>query len=159
MSRIAAFFVALPVLLVAAPASVEDSTVDQAAIRALDREMVAALNARDVNRYMNALAEDATWMPPNQPAVVGSGAIRKLVSQLCEIPDYTVAHHPRTVEISSSGDLAYLFYTYAFTVKDADGTAITEKGKDLSIFRRVGGSWRLVIDMWNSDAPAADATR
>jgi ketosteroid isomerase-like protein len=95
-------------------------------------------------------------MPPNQPAVVGKAAIRELVSQLLEIETFTVAHHPRTVEVSLGGDLACLYYTYEFTVKDAKGTAVTEKGKDISVYKQISGSWKLVIDMWNSDAPAAN---
>ena len=152
MNRIAAFVVFLPVLLLASTASAEDSTADQRAIHALDRAMVAALSDRDVDRYLDFLAEDAIWMPPNHPAVVGKTAIRKLVAQLCELPDYTVAHHPRNIEVSRSADLAFLFYAYEFTVKSPDGTTVTETGNDVSIFRRMGGSWKLTIDIWNSDA-------
>jgi len=144
----------LPVaLLVGSPALVEGSGPDEAAIRTLDTEMVAALNGRDVDRYLGFLSEDAIWMPPNRPAVVGKAAIRELVSKLIEIPDYTVAHHPRSIEVSRGGDLAYLSYEYEFTVKSADGATVTERGKDVSVFRREGGSWELVIDIWASDGP------
>jgi uncharacterized protein (TIGR02246 family) len=156
MHRTAGLLLSLPILLMASPAPAVDSTADQAAIREVDREMVAALNARDVDRYLSHLAEDATWMPPNQPAVVGKAAIRELVSHLLEIPNFTVAHHPRTLEVSLSGDLGCMSYTYEFTVKDAKGTAVTEKGKDISVYKKVGDSWKLLIDMWNSDAPEAN---
>jgi len=153
MGPTGALFMLAIALLAGSPELAEGGGADEAAIRALDREMVAALNGRDVDRYLGFLAEDAIWMPPNHPAVVGKAAIRKLVSQLCEIPDYTVAHHPRSIEVSRDGDLACLSYAYAFTVKSPDGTTVTEKGKDVSVFRRVGDSWELVIDIWNSDAP------
>jgi len=47
-------------------------------------------------------------------------------------------------------------YTYEFTVTDLKGTAVTEKGKDVSVFKKVGGSWQCFVDMWNSDAPASN---
>jgi len=28
------------------------------------------------------------------------------------------------------------------------------KGKDVSVFNKVGGSWQCFVDVWNSDAPA-----
>lgn len=156
MGRIAALFLLALVPLLPSPEPAESSVADDAAIRTLDRDMVAALNARDVDRYLGFLAEDAIWLPPSQPAVEGKAAIRKLVSELCRIRDYTVVHDPRRIMISHDGDLAYLYYEYEFTVKNADGTTVTEKGKDLSVFRKVGASWLLVIDMWNSNAPVGD---
>jgi C_GCAxxG_C_C family probable redox protein/uncharacterized protein (TIGR02246 family) len=137
------------------PAAAAEETAAQAAIRALDGEMVAALDARDLGRYMSHLAEDATWMPPNLSAVTGRSAIRELVSELLEIPDFTVAHHPLAIEVSHGGDLAFMTYAFEFTVKDENGTAATEKGKDVSVFKKVDGSWKLIIDMWNTDGPPA----
>jgi uncharacterized protein (TIGR02246 family) len=132
---------------------------DQAAIRALDAEMVAALNARDFDRYMSCLSGDATWMPPNQPAIGGKAAIGELVSDLFDIPDFIVAHYPTAIEVSDSGDLAVMTYTYEFTVTDSEGTAVTEKGKDVSVFKKVDGAWRLFMDMWSPDSPPANESR
>jgi len=159
MHKVTALFLALAPLLVMSPAPGAEETPDQAAIRALDAEMVAALNARDLDHYMSCLAEDATWMPPSGPAVAGKPAIRDLVSELLEIPDFTVAHHPIAIEVARSGDLAFLSYAYEFTVTDSAGTAVTETGKDISIFRKVDGAWKLFIDIWNADSPPANESR
>lgn len=154
MYRRSALDLSLVALLMVSPVVAAENAADQAVIRALDTEMVAALNARDIDRYMNCLAEDAVWMPPNAPVVVGKAAIRDLVSQLFEVPEYTVAHHLLTIKVSRSGDMAYLVYAYEFAVEDATGNPVMEKGKDISVFEKVDGSWKLTIDMWNSDAPA-----
>jgi uncharacterized protein (TIGR02246 family) len=154
MHRTAALLMAVSMLLIAGPAPAAGTTADDAAIRAVDAQMVAALNARDVDRWLGYFADNATMMPPNEPAVVGKAAIRKLVSGLLEIPSFAVAHHPGTLEVSRSGDLAYISYAYELTVKDAKGTPVTEKGKDISVYKKVGASWKLLIDMWSSDSPA-----
>ena len=126
-------------------------TPDKAAIRALDAEMVAALNARDLDRYMSCLADDVTWMPPGRPAVSGKVSVSVFVSALFEIPDFSVAHRPIAIEVSDGGDLAVMTYAYEFTTTDSRGVAVAENGKDLSVLRKVDGVWKLLIDMWNSD--------
>lgn len=133
-----------------------DLTAEQAAIRTIDNQMVVALNARELDRWLTFVADDASMMPPNGAAVVGKEAIRAMLSELMAIPTFSVIHHPGAVEVSRSADMAYVRYSYELTMKDANGVAVTEKGKDVSIFRKqAGGSWKLLIDMWSSDTPLA----
>jgi len=159
MHRMTKFYLSMVILLMVSQGVATASIADKTAIRELDREMVDALNARDIDRYLSFFADEAIWMPPNSPAVVGKASIRELVSQLLEIPDYTVTHHPHTIKVSISGDLAYLFYVYEFLVKEAKGETVIERGKDISVFEKIDGSWKLVIDMWNSDTPLGNESR
>ena len=133
-----------------------DLAAERAAIQTVDSQMVSALNGRDLERWLSFLADDASMLPPNAPAVTGKSAIRTLLSELMAIPNFEVAHHPGTVEISRSGDLAYVHYSYELTIKASAGEAVMQRGKDVSVFKKQSdGSWKLLIDMWSSDEPPA----
>ena len=147
-----AILTALPILIATGCAPSADFASDQAAIRAVDSGMVDALNARDLDTWLGFVADDARMMPPNAPTVEGKEAIRQLLEGLLAIPTFTVTHHPGTIVVSRGGDLAYVSYAYELTVRDSQGTPVTEKGKDISIFRKQpDGSWKLVVDMWSTD--------
>lgn len=114
-------------------AKLPDIAADEASIRKTDSDMVAALNARDVDRWLTFFATDAKMMPPGSPPVIGKEAIRRMIAELMTIPNFAVAHHLESVVVSRSGDLAYVSYSYELTVKDAKGQPVTERGKDISI--------------------------
>jgi len=156
MRRPLAILTAVPILIATGCASSADPAADQAAISAIDSQMVAALNARDLETWLGFLTDDAKMMPPNAPTVEGKDAIRQLLEGLLTIPSFTVAHHPGTIVVSRGGDLAYVSYAYELTVIDSQGTPLTEKGKDISVFsKQPDGSWKLVVDMWSPDQPSS----
>ena len=57
-----------------------DVAADEAAIRQVDRDMVAAGNAHDIDAWLAFIADDARMLPPGAPPVVGKDAIRDLVN-------------------------------------------------------------------------------
>lgn len=127
---------------------------EQEAIRAVDAELVGALNARDIERWLQCFAADARMMPPGAPPVSGKEAIRKFIAELLTIPDFSVAHHLDTIEVSRCGDLAWVSYSYELTIRDASGSPFIDKGKDVTVYRKAdGGSWQVVVDMWSDNAP------
>jgi len=146
----------LPLATLAACASGEvDVAAEEAAVRQVDRAIVAAGNAHDIEGLLDVIADDARMLPPNAPPVVGKNAIRELAGALVS-PDFRVRHDVDEVVVSRGGDLAYVSYAYELTFTGPDGTPVTETGKDISIYRKeAGGPWKLVIDMWSSNEPAA----
>lgn len=127
------------------------SKTDEDAIRIVDCEMVAALNSRNLEKWLSFLAEEVRMMPPNEPILEGIPAIREIVTELLSLPNFSVTHNSADrIVVSDSGDLAYISYSYALTVPDSQGASKTEKGKDISIFQKQSdGSWKLVVDMWS----------
>ncbi len=137
-----------------------DIEAEKAAIRTVDAQMVAAINASDLDRWLGFLTDDAILMPANAPAVVGKEAIREFVSALMASAELTVSHDLSKVEVSRSGDLAYVSYAYEIVLTPPEGQAVTDRGKDISVFKKqLDGSWKVVIDIWNSDQPAAAAEK
>ena len=146
--------VALLVLAASGCAPKVDIEAERAAIRTLDDQMVAAINAGDLAAWLAFFTDDATMMPPNAPAVVGKEAIREFAAEVIASPDFAVAHKLGKVEVSRSGDLAYLSYAYELTLNDPEGNPVTDRGKDISVLKKQpDGAWKIVIDIWNSNQP------
>ena len=82
MNRTLAFLAAASILIAAACTSEPDPAADEAAIRAVDSQMVAALHARDPDTWLGFLTDDAMMMPPNASAVEGKAAIGQLLAGL-----------------------------------------------------------------------------
>ena len=143
--------VAVAVVTVAGCASPPNSSADEAAIRKVDSEMVATLNAHDIEGWLTFFASDARMMPSGAPPAVGKEAIRDLITAFMS-PEFSVAHHLEGVVVSEGRDLAYVWYSYELTFNGPTGTPVAEKGKDISVYKKApDGSWKLVVDMWSED--------
>ena len=60
---------------------------------------------------------------------------------------------PEQIIVSTSGDLALDRGTYKLAVAPK-GTAQTDTGKYVVVWRKVGGEWKAAADIFNSDLPA-----
>ncbi len=133
-----------------------DTAAEEAAIREMDVEWMNAANAKDVERMLGLYTDDASLYPPNLAIVTGKEAIRTYYSQLVESPGFVTSLETTNVGISSAGDLAYSAGTSETTVNDAQGNPFTEREKWVTIWKKQpGGTWKSVLDIWNSDGPAA----
>jgi ketosteroid isomerase-like protein len=64
------------------------------------------------------------------------------------------------VEVAQSGDIGYTSGTYEFTMNDASGKPVNERGKYLEVWKKqADGKWKCVMDIWNSDLPVAPAEK
>ena len=123
-----------------------------AAVRVADSSLAQAVAARDVDRTVSFYAEDASMLPVAEPIVTGREAIRAEWTKLFAIPGF--ANDSRTVHVDASGDLAYTRGTYVTRLSSPDGKPVTEVGKWVSVWRRqADGAWRVVVEIYNTDAP------
>ena len=122
------------------------------AIRKMDREFGAAAHAGNVDGMMTTYAADAVLMPPNLPAFRGRDAIRQFWSGLLasgKIDANVVAD-----KVIQSGDMAAELGHYALKITPkGGGTPIEDNGKFVLVWRKVGGQWRAISDIFNSDRP------
>jgi uncharacterized protein (TIGR02246 family) len=133
-----------------------DIETEQAAIRDMAIEWVDAANAKDVERMVSGFTDGASVLPPNAPIATGKEAIRKVWSELAEMPGLSESTQVTKVEVSRMGDLAYSFGTYESTSNDPEGNPVTERGKWVAVYKKQpDGSWKAVLDIWNSDQPTA----
>lgn len=127
---------------------------DESALRELDVQWSKAAGAKDVDKTVSYYADNATVLPPNGPAATTKAAVRKAWSDMMATPGYAMSWKATKVEVARSGDLAYMSGTYEFTMNDASGKPMTDRGKYVEVMKKqADGTWKCVTDIWNSDLP------
>jgi ketosteroid isomerase-like protein len=91
-------------------------------------------------------------MPPNAPIVRGRDGVIAFI-----------ATHPPTGEfaqvreqLDGSGNMAYEIQTYTWTYTPPGGSPMADTGKVVWVWQKqTDGSWKVLVEIWNSDLPAA----
>jgi ketosteroid isomerase-like protein len=144
---------------VAAVKPVVDVAADEAAIRKADAEWVKAAETRGVDAWLAFYADEAVVLPPNDKVANSRASVRKSVGELLALPDLSISWHPTKVEIARSGDIAYLTGAYELSFRATSGKTVADQGKLLEIWKKQpDGSWKCIVDTWNSDLPASPPT-
>lgn len=127
------------------------------AVMTAEREWATAAEARDLERSVAFMADDAMMFPPGGAPLVGKAAIREYMASAFATPGFSVTWQPAVVVVAEGGDLAYTHGRSVYTVPGPDGAVVTVYAKGVAIWRKGSdGTWRCVIDIWN-DAPSPDA--
>ncbi len=125
---------------------------DAATIRAGTEMWVQLFNSGSASGLVALYADDAVLMPPGAPSARGQAAIKAhLAKEIAGAKAGGVAFVLGTEnEVGVSGELAWHSGTYL--VKNKAGATV-DAGKYLETWRKAGGKWRLIRDIWNSDGP------
>ncbi|HEY6572263.1 MAG TPA: DUF4440 domain-containing protein [Candidatus Eisenbacteria bacterium] len=126
-----------------------DPAAVRAAIGTVDRDFMAAFEARDGNRLGLLYTEDAKLMPPNAEPALGREAIVKAWESFFELPIPIL--RLEADEIHGAGDVVTSEGRYALV---GTGGETVEAGKYLVVWKRTEAGWRVHRDMWSSNAPA-----
>ncbi len=155
MKRSKTFFrmLALAMVSIALPALAADDAVR---IRAGTALWMQSFNSGNAGAVVALYSDDAALMPPNAPQARGIVAIKEAIAkEIAGAKKAGVTLAVGTDEVGVAGDMAWHAGTYV--AKDKGGKTV-DAGKFLEAWERKGGKWRIVRDMWNSDAaPAAAA--
>ncbi len=129
---------------------------DEQELRDLDTQWCAAAVAKDVDKTVSYYSDDAVVFAPNAPSINTKEAIRSAWKEILTSPGSSLSWKTGKVEVSKSGELAYVSGAYDGTMNDASGKPVKDRGKYVEIFRKQpDGSWKCVLDIWNSDLPAS----
>ena len=137
--------------------SCREKAVDQKAeadkLIDLSREWAKAAIDRDVEKIVAYWADDAIIMSPNEPAMKGKDAIRKMINELMQIPGFEVTWEPQEAFVSKSGDMGYVLVKNYFKIPaDTLGNITTIYNKGVEIWKKQkDGSWKNVVDIYNGD--------
>ena len=138
-------------LVFAAPTGV-DPAAAEAAVRSADADWAAAANTAGVEAWMAFYTADAIVRLPNDRLVSGDEQIRDAVTHLLTLPRLSLAWHPIKVEVTRSGDAAYLTGAYELRFGDSRGMPLSDRGRLLEFWRKqTDGTWKCVVETWNSD--------
>lgn len=131
-----------------------DTAADEQAIRGINERWLQLIRAKDSAGIAQLYAEDAAVMPANERAAHGRAAIGEWWNRAMQMPGYELTFQTDQLVLSSSGDMALDRGTYRFAATPSDG-AINDTGKYVVLWRKIGGQWKVVADIFNSDLPAA----
>lgn len=126
---------------------------DEQAIRGQVDHWLQLVKAKDAGGIAALYAEDGAVMPPNGPIGKGRAAIQKTWASMMQTPGFDLTFVPEQIIVSSSGDMALDRGTYRLAVAP-DGTAQTDTGKYVVVWRKIGSEWKAAADIFNSDLPA-----
>jgi uncharacterized protein (TIGR02246 family) len=127
---------------------------DEQAIRGNVDRWLQLVKAKDAAGIAALYAEDGAVMPANAPIGKGRAAIQQAWASMMRTPGFDLTFKPEQIVISSSGDMALDRGTYTLTVAPA-GTTQTDTGKYVVVWRKIGGDWKAVADIFNSNLPAS----
>jgi uncharacterized protein (TIGR02246 family) len=124
---------------------------DRAAIAHVTAQLLAAVNAADVEESLTVWADDGVMMPPHHPPVDGAKAIRDHFRRVFSRARVTFTFTSSQIEVA--GDIAIERVTYVVRIQPVGAASETDDaGKGVHVYRRQpDGSWKLALDIWNSD--------
>jgi ketosteroid isomerase-like protein len=138
-----------------APEPPDTRAAEEAAIRKADSDWAKAAQTKSVDAFVAFYADNAVVLPPNEATATTKESIRKTIGALMGLPGLNISWQASKVEVAKSGDIGYLYGTYDLSFTDK-GKTISDKGKILEIWKKqADGSWKCIVDTWNSDMPMA----
>jgi len=139
-----------------APPTVVDNRAEAIkSIRAAEEAAIQAFGKRDGELSASMYAPDAALMMTNMGLVTGA-AVKPVIKEMMADPNFSMAFNTVKVEAATSGELGYTRGTYTLTMTDpVSKKAVRESGKYVTVYaRQSDGSWKMVDDISNPDAPA-----
>jgi ketosteroid isomerase-like protein len=98
-------------------------------------ELLAAVNASDVDRCLAVWAADGVLMPPHHPSVQGREAIAEYFRNLFSRGTFTFAFTSSHLQLA--GDIALERVTYTAIFRSGHGTSrMEDAGKGLHVYGR-----------------------
>ena len=160
MSRVSAALCALLLSVAAVGCNkAPDTQSDAQAIRDSEAAAVKDWQAKDADKITSHFAPDATLLVTDVPAMKGADAIKNGVGTMLKDPHLSLTFSPSVVVVAKDGDMAYTQGYYVMTYSEPKtGATLIEKGKYVTVHQKQpDGSWKIVEDIENADAPATPA--
>ena len=143
---------AVPFLVSCTTAPPPDTTAeDLQAIKAVSEQFTNAYNQGDATAVAAYYTEEAKRLPPNSPMIVGRESIQAIYQASFDagVGDLRIT----VIELSVSGDMAHEVGKYTDTTQPDVGEAISDSGKYVRIWKRVNGSWKVDVLIFNTSLP------
>ena len=123
------------------------------AIRGMGNEWARHWNAGDLDGVAAVYAKDAVYLPPHHEAVHGYEAIREYLKAPLSHGISDLAFD--VTYIKQQGPIAWDVGTYRMTIPQNEGSKREDRGKYLTVWRRIGERWLIAADAWSSDLPSS----
>ena len=153
MKKIAVFFCTCIILSGCTSTPKADIISEADSIRNLEDQWTAALIATDADRIVGLYATEAVSMSSDKPTLTGIQAIRQSIESL--VADTTLLFNTYkctidVVEVSASGDFAYVRGHDEITMKTKEGS-VQDKGRYIDIWKKIDGQWKIIAIISNKE--------
>ena len=129
-----------------------DIEKEKASLMQLSRDWSDLIKTGDIDKILDAWADDAVMMAPGLPPLKGKDAIRNYVEEGNKIPGFSIKWEPLEAHLSEQGDMGYLIERNEITVNDSLGNPVRSYNKVVTIWKKQpDGKWKNVVDMWNAN--------
>ena len=134
------------------PPDIEEA---RTSLRAAAEAYAAAASAKDAETVVSMYDTDALMIPPNAELVDGLAGVQEYRFGFIETPGVSLEFELVRVEVAASGDIGWSFAIGDITIDQGDEEPGRDIVRDFHTWRRQSdGSWKVVVDMWNSGMPA-----
>ena len=137
-----------------APQIQVDVEAEKSALMAADAAWSETVN--NPEKFVAFFDEAGSMYAPGAPRATGHEAIQGLFIQLGSLPNLEFTWSPTGATVSASGDLGYTVGSTHMMFDNPEGNRMMEVGKYVTVWKKqADGSWKVIEDIFNNDAPAA----
>jgi ketosteroid isomerase-like protein len=115
-------------------------------LRDLTQDFATSFNTGNYDLAAGLFTSDGVLMAPHHEGAHGQKLVERLLRQLGEAGYSDL--RLETTRVEHSGDMAMEIGRFSVVVRTADGTMMSERGKYVKVWRRLG-VWRLMADCWS----------
>ena len=130
---------------------------DAAALTAAALVYQAAASAKDADAVVAMYDETAIMIPPNAEIVdEGLEGVQNYQFGFIVTPGVELDFELIRVEVAASGDIGWTFSIGQITINREGEPPGRDVVRDFHTWKKqTDGSWKIVVDMWNSGMPAS----
>ncbi len=131
-----------------------ESQAARTAIEAATASFVTHFNAGHADSVVQHYMPSAVVMQPNDRTLTGRDSIRAALSQMMGWGTWRLTNTVQSV--AANGPIAIVRGRWSMTFTpgaNAPMPAMSDSGKFLTHYHRVGDQWLMAEDIWNSDIP------
>lgn len=126
---------------------------EKAALLAADKAW--SESTKDAAKFVGFVASDGSMSLQGAPRITGESNLRQAYTQMSGAPGFALTWTADRAFVSASGDLGYTAGTSSITMNTAAGMPAVDKGKYVTVWKKVNGAWKVVEDTNSGNAPPA----
>ena len=127
---------------------------DLASLRLAANTYHQAASTKDRAAVVALYDENALMVPPNADLVEKLEGVQSYRFGFLETPGVELQFEILRAEISTSGDIGWTLSIGDITINNPEGPPGRDIIRDFHTWKKqTDGSWKVVVDMWNSELP------
>lgn len=132
-----------------------DLQADAQAIRDISARWLELEATHDAPGILALLSDDAVFLSEGKPVRQGHAAIQAAMeSEWATSPEATITWATSSVQVAAAGDMAWERGTYQYD-PDGVGPAAAVPGEYVTVYQKLDGVWKVVLDTGADTQPAA----